>query len=308
MSSPIIVGLALRDDDAAALDLALALARVTGSPLTLAAAVPFDPYVPATTPEYALALHKSAAGRLESIAAPLRAERTVTTHVREGSTVGMLHDLAEQTGAAAVVVGSSHRGAVGRVLAGDVAAGLLHGAPCAVVVAPRGYAGQPVDIGRIGVAYVDSDEGRVALDTAAGIAALTGGWLEVVTVVSPEQYPGTYAGLAWAAPVFETRDELRDRARALAEAAIAGLDPRLHGEVRVLDGPVCEALARVSDRFDLLICGSRGYGAFRGAIAGSISRGLAHRAECPLMLVPRALPADAMAPWHARDVATTAQA
>src|SRR5215218_2425619 len=239
MFRPIIVGLALREDDAAPLNLALTLARVTGSPLTLVAAVPFDPYVPATTPEYALALHQSAEERLEEIAAPLRAERAVDIEIHEGSRVGVLHDVAETTGAAAVVIGSSHRGAVGRVLAGDVAAGLLHGAPCAVVVAPREYSGHPVDLDRVGVAFADNDEGRLALDVAAGVAGLAGASLQLATVIEAERYAGMFAGLAWAAPPLETGDALRDRARAAAEASIAELDPRLRAEVRVLDRPVC---------------------------------------------------------------------
>ena len=105
------------------------LARLTNAPLALLTALPHESpgYIPA--PEYALALQRDAEELLDAAAAPLRAERDVSTLVRMGSPAHALHDAAVQLGAATVVVGSTHRGRVGRVLAGDVAAGLLHGAP-----------------------------------------------------------------------------------------------------------------------------------------------------------------------------------
>ena len=51
-----------------------------------------------------------------------------------------LHQLAEDEHADLLVVGSSHRGALGRVLVGDDTQAALNGAPCAVAIAPRGYA------------------------------------------------------------------------------------------------------------------------------------------------------------------------
>ena len=54
--------------------------------------------------------------------------------------------------ALAIVVGSSHRGPVGRIVPGSVGERLLHGAPCPVAVAPRGYSGEAfAGIQRIGV-------------------------------------------------------------------------------------------------------------------------------------------------------------
>ena len=38
-----------------------------------------------------------------------------------------------------LVLGSSHRGALGRVLIGSVSEETLHGAPCAAAIAPAGY-------------------------------------------------------------------------------------------------------------------------------------------------------------------------
>ena len=57
-----------------------------------------------------------------------------------GSPAAILTLLAEREEFDVIVVGSPHRGPVGRVLIGSVARRPPHGAPCAVLVAPKGYA------------------------------------------------------------------------------------------------------------------------------------------------------------------------
>ena len=49
-----------------------------------------------------------------------------------------LRDAAVEQHADLVVVGSSHRGPIGRLLAGDVGSTLLQDCPCPVAIAPRG--------------------------------------------------------------------------------------------------------------------------------------------------------------------------
>jgi len=69
-----------------------------------------------------------------------------------------LHDLARERGADLIVVGCSRRALVGPVLLGDDARASLDGAPCAVAIAPRGYAhSHPPLVGR-GVGYDTSPE------------------------------------------------------------------------------------------------------------------------------------------------------
>jgi nucleotide-binding universal stress UspA family protein len=291
MPSPILVGLALREDDAAPLALARVLARLTGAPLALLTAVPHEApgFIPA--PEYVLAVQRDAAERLDAVAAPLRAEHDVSTTVLMGSPARGLHDAAAQLGAAAVVIGSTHRGRVGRVLAGDVAAGLLHGAPCPVAVAPRGFAGDRAPAA-VAVAYADTGESRAALDAAAALARRAGARVHVLSAVEPPAWTA-----AAAAPGLmslpELEEERREHTRSAAEQALATLPEELRGDVQVLPGgDAAGALADASERFELLVCGSRGYGAVRSVLAGGVSRGLAHTARCPLLVVPRAVAAD----------------
>jgi nucleotide-binding universal stress UspA family protein len=46
-------------------------------------------------------------------------------------------------------------------------------------------------------------------------------------------------------------------------------------------------LTAESEQLDLLVLGSRGYGALHATLAGSVRHQLASRSRCPLLLVPR---------------------
>src|SRR4051794_21267327 len=56
--------------------------------------------------------------------------------IADSSPARGLHRLAEQEHADLLVVGSARRGAVGRMLLGDVSRDVLHGSTCPVAVAP----------------------------------------------------------------------------------------------------------------------------------------------------------------------------
>ena len=80
-----------------------------------------------------------------------------------------LHAMAEREAADLIVVGSSHRGAMGRVLAGSIAERLLHGSPCALAVAPVGYATRDgAGLAVVGVAYDGGNESRVGAYSGDG--------------------------------------------------------------------------------------------------------------------------------------------
>ena len=67
-----------------------------------------------------------------------------------------LHHLCTDEEADLVVVGSSHRGEAGRVVAGSVGERLLNGSPCPVALAPKGF--REAAFPRVvGVAYDGSD-------------------------------------------------------------------------------------------------------------------------------------------------------
>ena len=197
-----------------------------------------------------------------------------------------LHELSETSGAAVVVVGSTTRGAIRRVLAGSVAQRLLSGAACPVAVAPHGYAElQDTDLATVGVAYDGSEEAERALAGARDLARRAGARLRIITVVEPLAFgatPVTVIGqTASASEVMEA--ELR---RLHAAAFGAG---SARGEVEAVfrHGDVVQVLLEQSREVDVLITGSRGYGPLNAVLLGSTTRGLTQAAECPLIVIPR---------------------
>jgi len=54
-------------------------------------------------------------------------------------------------------------------------------------------------------------------------------------------------------------------------------------------------LIAASDRLDLLVCGSRGYGPQRAVLLGGVSRRVAAEARCPVIVLARGIEADAEA-------------
>jgi nucleotide-binding universal stress UspA family protein len=307
VSSPIIVALALRDDDAAPLALGCALARLTGAPLALASAYPFGGAPLFVTPEWITATREAAGKELEQIAQRLRDEHDVTLHVRPESSRGRaLYDLAIELDAAAIVVGSTHRAAVGRVLAGDLATGLLHAAHCPVAVAPRGYSERDQGFRRIGVGFVDTPEGRAALGAAAHLARACNASVAAFTVLEP---------LEWAAPLVGPGADVEQqlaadrikRAQAMSDTALQLLvASRVPATSESVVGNARQVLAEQSRELDLLVCGSRGYGVLKSVVLGSVTRALAHSSSCPLYIVPR--PQSEAADEQSPDWATVASA
>jgi nucleotide-binding universal stress UspA family protein len=47
----------------------------------------------------------------------------------------------------------------------------------------------------------------------------------------------------------------------------------------------------VSENLDLLVCGSRGYGQVRAVLLGGVSRRVITEAHCPVIVLPRGVPA-----------------
>jgi nucleotide-binding universal stress UspA family protein len=188
-----------------------------------------------------------------------------------------LHELAAAEGADLIVVGSCHRGLLGRVMIGDVISDALDGAPCAIAIAPFGYAERPSVLERIGVAYNGSPESQDALAVARGLvderAAATLSGFQVVSFPSYLAVPGVGSML----------DSVPD----LVEQARAGIATLGDIEPHAAYGMPAEELGVYSAALDLLVVGSRGYGPVGRLVHGSTSRGLARSARCPLLVLTR---------------------
>jgi nucleotide-binding universal stress UspA family protein len=208
--------------------------------------------------------------------------------VGSGSAAHGLDDAAEAEHASMIVVGSERHGARRRISPGSTGERLLHGAICPVAVAPRGFREQPPDapVQRIGVAFVDTPEGREAVKVAGELAADTGASVTFYSVVArrAEVFSpviGRDAEEAFLATVREDVQAAMQRARALVPDGIAVSEELLHGDT-------VEALAALDEHeVDLLVCGSRGYGPVRRVLLGGVLRKLVRRAACPVVVVPR---------------------
>jgi nucleotide-binding universal stress UspA family protein len=198
-----------------------------------------------------------------------------------------LHELAEEERADAVVLGSGHRGALGRVMAGGVAERLLHGAPCPVAVAPLGYADRPRPTGLAEIAAADDGdaEARLAVRAAVALAERTGARLTVIRVVptATQLNPVPIDGYAYGVYLSAVREEAE---RELNET-IDAVGGKVRARGLLLEGDPADEIAARSGTLDLLVLGSRGYGPVRRVLLGSVSTRVMRSADCPVLVVPR---------------------
>jgi nucleotide-binding universal stress UspA family protein len=295
MSKPIIVGYDPVTSDRAPVNFAVAAARFTGAPLLVASACA----VPGDRPDAGRQdeeLPPDASDALAEVRRELEPEGIPVDCREIGNTSAAraLHEASEAEDAGLLVIGSTRRGPVGRVLPGSTAQRLMHGAPCPIAIVPPGWEAG-AGLNTIGVAYVDSEEGREALRGGHALASRAGATLRVLTAIKPglAMYGRTEARTA------EQRgkdfDEVEGELRVSAEESLRRDIEALAGGVPVetdafVEDPA-DVLIRVSENLDLLVCGSRGYGPLRAVLLGGVSRRLTAEAQCPVIVVPRGVEA-----------------
>jgi len=276
----ILVGYDGSDGGRDALELARVLAEATDAEVLVAAVLPYGPLpIP-----YEL-LEEEEAERAQPLFEEARerlGELEIETRAFGGGTpAGVINDLAEREKVETIVIGSPHRSAVGRVLLGSVADGLLHGAPCETVTAPRGYAAEQHGPFRtIAVAYDDTEEAKAALARAEALALACRATIVIFTVSAP---PAVVPGATGYTPA------IAPEAGPIVTRAVKGVDERLAATGRALAGTPGATIAEACEEVgaDLLVAGSRGYGPVMRVLIGSVSTQLMHRAPCPVLVVPR---------------------
>ncbi|HEU0023489.1 MAG TPA: universal stress protein [Thermoleophilaceae bacterium] len=203
-----------------------------------------------------------------------------------------LLDLADEHGAAAIVVGSEGLGTVKSALIGSVSAGLLHHSRRPILVVPRRTAEDAN--GPLVVGYDGSEHAGRAIETAGSLFA--GREAIVETVWIPYTEVAAASGIAMPAAVSaegaqKVDEELAARAERSAEdgagvAKAAGLEPR--AEAIREHGNVSHTLiesARANDAAAIVV-GSRGRSGIATALLGSVSTSLVHHTPVPLLVVP----------------------
>ena len=139
MSKPIIVGYDPMTSDRAPINFGVAAARFTGAPLIVASASAAADRPDAGQQDEDLVLDASEAlerarRELEPEGIPVECRELANT-----SAARALHEASEAEDAGLLVVGSTRRGPVGRVIRGSTAERLMHGAPCPIAIVPPGW-------------------------------------------------------------------------------------------------------------------------------------------------------------------------
>lgn len=255
-----------------AIALGAMLARMGDARLVLATV--YEPDGPHTGAVHEHALRKAVAFHRDRLAG-LEVEQLV---LPGASAARILHALADQRRAQALVVGSSPRAPWGHVELGHVSQRVLHGGAAPTVVAPRGFASRGTVIRSVGVGYVNTPESEDALRAGAALAMSVGASLRLLTVFDPADYAhGSFE--------FDTESDLRRQAQHALDMAVASVEDSFTSG-QLIDGDPAEVLVGVSPQYDLLVLGSRSHGPLRAVLLGMISGELVHRAVCPVMVVP----------------------
>jgi nucleotide-binding universal stress UspA family protein len=295
---PVVVGYDGTPQAKDALALGAALAATTGDRLILAGAFGADPLLSGGELDSRRAEVLDRLGQAAQELAPAVAGPVERRAVLGTSAASALQELAEAEHPRALVLGSCHRGAVGRVVIGSVAERLLHGAPCPVVVASRGLADAgAVELRTVCVGFDGGPEAWTALQRAAQVASAAGARLRVALVVPA--IPPVPMMPVLPAELLEERDRA---AGVELDHAVRSVTKAVQAESRLLNGDPATRLAEEAARdVDLLVVGSRGYGPVRHVLLGSVSAALMHSSPCPVMVVPRTAEFDPSATGMAAD-------
>ncbi len=225
-------------------------------------------------------LERQAGEQLVALAAEL-GNLDMRTQVSVGSPSGVLLEASES--AELVVVGSRGRGGFAGLLLGSVGGQVAAHAECPVAVVRE----VPADDARDIVVGVDGSAGsRRALAFAFEHASFHG-W-------------GVIALHAWDVPAYDLlivpngpvpiplADVADDEVRLAAEV-LAGFRndyPDVEVQERLVRAPAVTAILEAAKDAALIVVGTHGHSPALGALLGSVSNGVLHKARVPVIVVP----------------------
>jgi nucleotide-binding universal stress UspA family protein len=209
---------------------------------------------------------ETATKRLDAVRVQLPSDVSVETRTARGRAGHELLREADRSNASLVAVGSHGRGQVLGALLGSTATAIIHLAPCSVLVA---RATPPPFPGEIVVGADGSSQSLAATQVALALAKRHGARVHALAATGDD--PVDADGLAQIGRLLEAaQDDF------IPPHDVASL-------VRWSRETPVEALVDASANADLLVVGSRGLR--RLAVLGSVSRRIAHRAHCSVLIV-----------------------
>ena len=199
---------------------------------------------------------------------------------------------AAERGADVVVCGSRGQGAVARSVLGSTSSSLLHHADRAVLVVPE--AAVPAD----GPALIAYDGSPAAREAVAAVGRLLPGRAALVVCAWESPLRHSLSGRALSgvpvAEVGEFTTDLETWLRETAEATVAdgvelakkaGL--QAGGEAVESGSTAWRVLTAAAETRDatVIVAGSQGHGGVASVLLGSVSAGLVHHAERPVLVI-----------------------
>lgn len=138
---------------------------------------------------------------------------------------------------------------------------------------------------KILIATDGSDSAHDAVEFGLQLAAEHGASAYVVHVVQPVDVM-PYSNFAYVAPAVPHQVDEQDLEPLRVAQEIAGREG-VPVETQVLKGYPVEEIVAYADGIDadLIVIGSHGYGAFKSALLGSVSRGVLHESRRPVLIV-----------------------
>jgi nucleotide-binding universal stress UspA family protein len=289
--APILAAFSPHTAERGPVEFAIAAARVTGSPLVVAAVHPHarDRRVGGGADP-----SDGEAQAVEALKKEL-AERGVEADVRvyEDSSVAKgLEDAIQDVKPELAVLGATDKGRTSSKLLGSTAEKVIHEAACPVAVVPHGYERPEGGVRRIVAAFAPSPEGYEALQAGVALARAGGAKLRAITAHESETGEISSEGmLAHEHHDADSRSALAARHRVDAESvlrdAVAETAGDLEVDTDVFGEDPAEAIVGVSRHADLIVMGSRAQAPRRAVLLGSVSRKVVERAECPVVVLPR---------------------
>jgi nucleotide-binding universal stress UspA family protein len=193
-----------------------------------------------------------------------------------------LHELAAYEKANLIVFGAAQEDLADRLHV-SLMERMVHGAPCAVAVAPDGYEARPIR--QIGVGFAVSREGHAAAMLACELADVTAADVRMIAGAGLEP---ALAGYAFSSPALvDVQEEIYTETIETLERFCAELPGGSTLGREVIRGNPAEVLIDASAGLDLLVLGSRAYGPLRHVLLGSVSARVMREARCPVLVVPR---------------------
>ncbi len=226
---------------------------------------------------------------LEAEAATLPAT-DVLVHVEVGSPSGVL--LAASESASLIVLGSRGHGGFRGLLLGSVGAQVTAHAECPVAVI-RELA--PADARRIVVGVDGSPASEAAIGFAFDMASRHG-W--AITAVHAWEVPAYDLLVIPDGPIPVPLSDVADDEVRLAAEVLSGFQddyPDVEVEQRLVRAAPLSALLEAGEGAAMIVVGTRGHGQVVGALLGSVSHGVLHKAHLPVAVVPAKRESDSAA-------------